>query len=828
MLNRLNFALKLLYRDWRSGEISLLVMALVIAVASMTTISLFADRLHRTMENQAAEFMAADLVITSHSDMPEAWSQKARELGLRVARTAEFASVVLNGDELLLAGIKACSSGYPLRGKLKTTIGEISDEVETNEIPSPGTTWVDNRVLERLGFSLGDRLEVGEKKLKITRVITYEPDRKGNLLNLSPRIVMNYQDLPATRVIQPGSHVHYFKLFAGDEKPLSEFRRWVKPNLNPTERIMDVHEDRPEMGTALSRAQSYLGLVSIVVVLIAGVAIAMATRRYSERHFNVTAMLRCLGLKQNAILALYMTQLTVIGVVSSLIGYGIGWLGQEVLIYLLQDFLPKNLSAPSWYALIVGIASGLVILAGFALPPILRLRQVSALRVFRRDLIPLTSSGLLVYGLALSALLILMWRYTEDLWMTFYVVAIGIGSMLVLGGLTLVLLKFCRYLMKYAGLGWRFGLQNLSKNPRTSISQILAFCITLTAMAVIILVRTDLIETWKTQLPDKTPNHFVLNIFEKDVDQFKSFAQQEKIQSSVFYPIVRGRLVRINGVDINLIVEPGSYGERVTNRVLSLTRIASVPDHNKIVQGTWMGLGDSIQVSVEQKLAENLGIKPGDRLTYGVGSQQFTASVSSIRSVQWDAMKPTFYMIFSPSSLDGYPRTYLTSFFLPAENKLALNRMIKQFPGVTILEVDLILKQFRTIISQVSTSVEFVLVFAVFAGFTVLFAAVHTSIDSRIFEGALLRALGANRGLLRSSRIVEFCGLGLLAGLLAAVTSELIAWALYTYTFHLEYRSNMLVWICTPIIGALSVGLAGVLSTRRVLNQSPNHVLREL
>lgn len=828
MQNRLHLAIKFLHRDWRSGELNILAAALIIAVACTTTISLFGDRLHRTMENQAAEFLAADLVVTSHSNMPGSWAQKAKLYRLDVARTAEFTSVVLNGDALLLAGIKACTSGYPLRGHLKTTTKEISDEVMTNKIPIPGTVWVDFRVLERLGFSIGDRLEVGEKPLEITRVITYEPDRKGNFLSLSPRIMMNYQDLPATGVIKPGSHVHHFYLFAGEEKQVSAYKQWVFPKMDPNQRIMDIHEERPELGTALSRAEQYLGLVSIVVVLIAGVAIAMATRRYSERHFNVTAMLRCLGLKQNDIVALYLLQLAVVGVICSCIGYGIGWFGQEVLVYLLRDFLPKQLSNPSWYALFLGISTGLITLTGFALPPILRLRRVSALKVFRRDLLPLPPSIWLVYGLAFSTLLVLMWRYTEDLKMTLYVAGIGLGALIVLGVFTLILLRLCRHFIKYVGLGWQFGLRNLSQQPQTSIGQIVAFCITLTAMVIIIMVRTDLIDTWKIQLPEKAPNHFALNVFPDSVTRFKAYLKEEDIDFSEFYAIVRGRLLKINDVDLTDIVEPGSYGERVTNRDFSMTSAEQLPEHNKIVKGVWNGFDRAMQVSVEQKLAASLGINIGDRLTFGIGSEWIVASVSSIRSVQWDAMKPTFYMMFYPGSLEGYPRTYLTSFFLPSTNKLGLNRMIKRFPAVTVLEVDFILERFRMIINQVSASVEFILVFAVLAGFTVLFAAVRSSIDTRIFEGSLLRALGASRQLLRTSRLVEFCGLGFLSGLLAAITAELITWALYSYAFQLEYHVNWLVWMITPIVGALSIGMAGYLGTRVVLNESPTKVLREL
>lgn len=828
MKNKLKLSLGFLRRDWRTGEVNLLAAALIIAVASTTTISLFADRLHRTMELRAAEFLAADLVLTSHSHMSNEWIEKARELRLDFAQTAEFASVLLNGDRLLLSGVKACTDEYPLRGSLKTTTREITDEVETREIPVPGTAWVDNRVLERLGLSIGDSVEVGETKLRITRIVTYEPDRRGNFLSISPRVLINYQDLAATRVIQPGSHVHYYYLFAGQQSPLAEFSRWVKPKLNPTERIIDVHQERPEIGSALSRAERFLGLGSIVVVVIAGVAIAMATRRYSERHFNVSAMLRCLGLKQNDILLLYLTQMIVVGVLSSLIGYVIGWGVQEALLYLLRDLLPKNLAGPGWYAVILGISTGLLILAGFALPPILRLRRVSALTVFRRDLLPLPPSVFVIYGLAFSTVFILIWRYTDDLRMTSYVVAIGSAAMLLLSGVILILLKAGRWLIPRLGLGWRFGLRNLCKNPKASISQILGFSITLTAMVLILLIRTDLIESWQTQLPDQAPNHFALNVFPSDVESFKNQLDQEAIRFSAFYPIIRGRLVAINRIDLQEIAKPGSYGERATNRTLSMTEAESVPEHNQIERGEWRAAGQSAQVSVESQLAESLGIDIGDRLTFGIGSEWFTVPVTSIRKVQWDAMKPTFYMMFSPGTLEGYPRTYLTSFFLASENRLALNRLVKRFPAVAILEVDMIIGQFKAIIEQVSISVEFILAFAVLAGFTVLFAAVRSSIDERIFEGALLRTLGANRALLRTSRIVEFCGMGFLAGLLAATTAELLTWVLYTRTFDMAYGFTPWVWLITPVIGAISIGSAGYLSTRVVLNNSPMTVFREL
>lgn len=827
-MNNVKLASKFLYRDWRSGELSLLVIALIIAVASTTTISLFGDRLQRTMEVRASEFLGADLVLSSHSDMPIAWLERAKTLGLQVARTAEFSSVVLNGEELLLSGIKACTSGYPLRGDLKTTTGDLLKEVVTKSIPTPGNAWVDARVINRLGLAIGDELEVGEKPLQISRIITHEPDRKGNFLSLAPRIMINYEDLAATNVIQPGSHIHYYLLFAGVQKSLAEFGAWVRPQLNPSQRILDVNQERPDVGNTLSRAEQYLGLASIIVVLIAGVAIAMATQRYTQRHFNVTAMLRCLGLIQKDIVQLYLIQILIIGVIASFIGYLIGWSVQELMLYVLRDLLPIDLVSPSWYALLLGVASGLIILGGFALPPLLRLRRVSALKIFRRDLMPLPPSVFVVYGFAISSLVILLWRYTNNFKMTAYIVLIGFGSLLVLAFIMFAVLMLCRYLSQHSKLGLRFGLLNLSRSPKTTIGQILAFCITLTAMILIVLVRTDLIESWQTQIPDQAPNNFALNIFPNEVNEIKRQFEQEGIKHTVLYPIVRGRLVEINDIGLDEVAEPGSYGERATNRDLSMTYTDDVPIHNRIEKGKWRDNRIIEQVSVEERLAESLGIDVGDQLTFSIGSERFTVPVTSIRSVQWDAMKPTFYMMFSPQSLTAYPRTFLTSFYVPADNKLAINRLIKRFPSVTILEIDMIIAQFKRIIKQVTIAIEFILVFALLAGFAVLFAAVRATIDNRIFEGALLRTLGANRALLRTSRVVEFCGMGFFAGLLSAITAELIAWWLYSQAFNFQYAMSLWIWIVTPLVGALIIGFAGYLGTRIVLQRGPVTVLRQL
>ena len=826
-MNRFSLAIRLLFRDGRSGELTLLVLALIIAVTSSTAISLFADRLHRTMSSQAADFLAADLVITSSEKIPVTWLEEATKHNLNQARTAEFSTVLMENDELLLAGIKAVSHKYPLRGKLKTSQQDLSIETTRQQGPKLGETWIEKRILGKLKLKIGDKLIVGEKKLTITELITYEPDKRGDLYSLSPRVMMNDADLEATQVLKPGSHVHYFFQFTGTTESVAAFRQWVKPQLNPSQRLMDIHEDRPELGSALSRAERYLGLSSIVVIIIAGVAIAMTSRRYSERHFNSAAIMRCLGSKQSEILRLYFYQFLVLGLLASAIGCLFGWFAQEMLFHLLADLFPIKIVAPSLIAIVLGFLTGLAILFGFALPPLLRLKKVSPLRVLRRDLDPLPSSAWLVYTLAISLVAILIWRYTQDIKMTATLIGGGLLTILIAGALIYLILIQSRKLLPKMNLSWRFGLQGLLRTPKTTVYQILAFSITLLAMILSFTVRNNLLDDWQKQLPDNAPNHFVLNVFPQQVDSFKQHLQQKNNTETHFYPVVRGRLVKINNIAVQQIVSKDSQGERATHRDLSLTWTQQLPEDNKTVIGQWP-VAEKGKVSIEQKLAKSLQVKLGDKLTFTLGSQQIHAQVSHIRSVRWDTMKPNFYMVFSPETLTGFATTYITSFYLAEDNKSLLNQLVKNFPAITILEVDTLLKQFKSILTQLTAAINYLLYFALLAGFTVLFAAVYSTLDNRIQEGALMRTLGANRALLRKAHIIEFSLLGLISGIIAVLLAELLVYALYTYVFHLTYQINWLIWLGVPFISTFCVALVGYWGVRGVVDQSPMQVLREI
>ncbi|MGB4498337.1 MAG: FtsX-like permease family protein [Methylococcaceae bacterium] len=820
-------AWRLLLRDTRYGELSILCFALIIAVSCSTAVNLFSDRMQRTMNAQAAEFLAADLVISSSDDISQSWLEEAEKLQLKQAKTIEFPSALMENDELLLGSVKAVSSLYPLRGQLKISDGS-ENEITISQAPAEGEVWVEKRILPALKLNLGDELNIGEKALKISKILTYEPDRQGDFYSMSARVMMNERDLAQANVIQAGSRLHYSFQFSGDEKALKTFHDFVTPQLNASQRLIDIHQNRPEIGEALRRAESYLCLLSILVVLISGVAIAIATRRYTERHFNTVAVLRCLGYRQNQVMTLFVLQFLILGLFTSALGCGIGVIAQQGLFYLLKSFLPVTIATPSIFSLLLGFLMGLTILFGFALPPLLQMRKVSILRVFQHQLETATPSAWLVYGIALSLTSFFVWSYTDNLKMTAIIIGGGLVTLLIFSLLLTHFLRYTKRLLPKISLNWRFGVEALLRNPKISTVQILAFSVTLVAMILSYSVRTDLLKDWQLQLPANAPNHFAINIFPEQFEKISSEFKQQNIHSSGIYPVISGRLIAINDVAVQKIVSKETQGDRAIRRDLSLTWSKTLLEDNQIIAGEWWSETPvKNQVSIEEKLAKSLGVKLGDKLTFMISNQQVIADVTSIRRLRWDTMKPNFYMIFSPTTLDNYPQTFLTSFFLPKEQKNILNQLVKTYPNVTVLEVDFVLTQLKTIFTQLTSAINYILYFALFSGLTVLFAVIHASLDERIYESALMRVLGANRALLRRTHLLEFALLGFLAGLLATLISQVFLFALYHFALNLTYAPNLALCILIPFGSAFLVSLAGFSCVINVANKPLIKILKE-
>ncbi|WP_434672477.1 ABC transporter permease [Pseudomonas sp. R1-15] len=828
LLRLFSLALRQLLRDARAGELRVLFFALLVAVAASTAIGYFGARLNGAMMMRATEFLGADLLLEGSSPARPEQIRSGTELGLEHARVVEFSSVVATDNGIQLSSVKAADDIYPLRGELKSAPAPFAPE-ETGGRPAPGEAWVEARLLTALDLKIGDSIDVGNKTVRLSRVLTYEPDRAGNFYSLTPRVMINLKDLDATGVVQPGSRVSYRDLWRGPASALQTYRDLVKPGLEPNQRLQDARDGNRQIGGALGKAERYLNMASLVAVLLSGVAVALSANRFATRRFDASALLRCLGLSRRETMVLFSLQLAVLGLLASISGALLGWVAQLGLFALLHDLLPTTVPPGGLLPAIAGIGTGLVALAGFALPPLAALGRVPPLRVLRRDMLPIPSSSWVVYGAALGALGLIMWRLSLDLVLTFALLGGGVVAALVLGGLLLLVLQSLRRMLARASLPWRLGLGQLLRHPLAAAGQALAFGLILLSMALIALLRGELLDTWQNQLPKNAPNYFALNILPNDKQAFTDKLMALSAQSAPLYPVVPGRLISINGEPAKEFVTKDSAGDRALQRDLSLTWAAELPAGNVVTAGNWWPQqppDDIPGVSVEGKVAENLKIKLGDRLVFNVGGLNREAKVTSLREINWDNFQPNFFMIFQPGTLKDLPATYLTSFYLAPGHDQQIVDLSRAFPAVTILQVEALLEQLRSILAQVTLAVEYVLLFVLAAGMAVLFSGLQATLDERIRQGALLRALGAERLLLTKARRIEFGLLGAVSGLLAALGSELVSLVLYRYAFDLPWHPHP--WLLVlPLVGALLIGAAGVFGTRRALNASPLTVLRE-
>lgn len=823
-----SLAARQLLRDARAGELRVLFFALLVAVAASSAIGYFSARLNDAMLLRASEFLAADLRLSGSSPASQEQIDAGLKLGLDHAQAVEFSSVVAAADGIQLASVKAVDSLYPLRGELKSAAQPYASE-EVGVGPRPGEVWAEARLMVALNLKIGDELEIGARTLRLSRVLTYDPDTAGDFYSLTPRVLMHLDDLAATEVVQPGSRVHFRELWRGDTDALAAYRQAVEAGLEPNQRLEDARDGNRQVGGALGRAERYLNLASLAAVLLAGVAVALSAARFAARRFDASALLRCLGLSRREALTLFGLQLAMLGLIASVLGALLGWSGQHVLFHLLRGLIPDDLPPADLWPAVAGMATGLVALAGFALPPLAALGRVPPLRVLRRDMLPVPASSWLVYGAALIALGMIMWRLSLDLKLTLALLGGGLLAALLLGGLLLLILQSLRRLLQRAALPWRLGLGQLLRHPLAAAGQSLAFGLILLAMALIALLRGELLDTWQDQLPEDAPNHFALNVLPAERDAFAARLAELSPHPAPLYPVVPGRLIMINDEPVRQLVSKESRGERAIQRDLSLTWAEQLPSDNLITAGSWWDATRPRElpgVSVEAKLAESLQLKLGDRLRFNVGGIEREAQVTSLRQVDWDTFQPNFYMIFEPQTLQDLPATYLTSFYLPPGQDAELIKLSRAFPSVTLLQVDALLAQLRSILAQVTLAIEYVLLFVLAAGITVLLAGLQATLDERIRQGALLRALGAERRLLISARRAEFGLLGAAAGLLAALGCELVSFLLYRYAFDMSWQPHP--WLLLlPVIGALLIGLAGVLGTRRALSARPLSVLRE-
>ncbi len=824
-------AARMLAREWRGGELGVLVAALVLAVAVVSGISAFTTRLQTALEQESHRFLAADRVVRSGSEMPAEWLGEAGRLGLRSARILTFPSMVYAGDdEMVLASVKAVSPGYPLRGELRYSEAAFGTVLTASSGPEPGTVWLDSRLFPLLDVDIGDRVAVGEAEFTVVAAARTEPDQGGSFLGLGPRVLMHYDDIAATAVVQPGSRVEYRQLYASDSGALLDsFVAWLRPQLVAGQRLLDVREGQPGLGNALGRAESFLLLAGSLGVVLAGVAIALAARRFSERHNDYVAIMKSLGATSADITRLYASSLLLLGLVATLVGCGLGWSLQQSFFNLFGDQLPVQPGPAGVRPYSIGAATALVCLLCFAWPPLRRLSLASPLRVLRRDM-PLEQRQTLVdYAIGLAAVSGLMWWYSGDWRLTAAVLA-GLAATVVLGLLLArTLLRGGRLVGMSAGSIWRLAFAGLQRRGNANALQVVIFAMAIMLLLVLLLVRTSLINAWQSQLPENTPNHFALNIAPGEVQGVEQMLRAQEVPGAALSPMIRGRILTVNGEDLprRSEAEEGEEGRR--QREANFTWSDELPAGNSLVQGEWWApQSDAAEVSLERDFAERFGVGLGDRIGFQVGSEPFTATVSSIRELDWQSFNPNFWLVFPPRLLAPYPATFMTSFYLEPEEKPFLNRFIRSFPTVTIIEMDVVVAQVRGIISQVSAAVELVLVVIMAAGALVLVAGVQASVDARMHESSILRALGARRRLILGGLLIEFAAMGLFAGLLATIAAELSVFILQAQVMGMQYTPSPWVWPVGVVVGTVLIAGLGVFSCRKVVSSPPLAVLREL
>ena len=820
---------RMLWRDWRGGELTILAIALIIAVTSITAVGFFTDRIERGLKMQSAELIAGDLVISSSRADVNDYITDARANDFLVATTQQFRSVVFADERFQLAEVKAVSEGYPLRGVLRVSDTAFGQDEATTGIPAAGELWVEARLLQLLDLAIGDRLKLGELSFTVRKIIRYEPDRAGDLFSVAPRVMMNIADLDATGLISTGALVSYRVLIAGDSSRINDYRNAIKNRLQAGEQILGVEEGRPELNTALKSARQFLGLAALISVLLAGVAVATVANRFSTRHLNTSAMMRCLGTSQRTIIRLFTLEMLWLSLLASTVGCLLGALTQVVITELLDKLVLTQLPPPSFKALILGYATGIVMLIGFALPPLLSLHRVPPLHVLRKDVAKRPVSVWTVYLAVVFCMSLLLYWQIGDLKLVAIVIGGIIATLVTLAAAAFLLILLLNRLRARVGVAWRFGLANISRRPASSVIQIVAFGLGIMVLLLLSTVRSDLLDDWQRSLPNDAPNYFVINVQSDQVDAITDYFTSIGVNNTRLYPMVRARLIEVNGLKVDSSDYQGERAKRFVTREFNLSWAEHMQQDNEIVAGSWWSREDHGRplLSLEAGLAETLNLQLNDVVSFDINGSKIDLTISNLRSVDWDTFNVNFFTVLPPGVLEDRPASWVTSVYLNAEQRQQLGKLVREFSNVTLIDIETIMQRVRGIIDRVSLAVEFVFLFTLLAGLAVLYAAIQSNQDERRFESAVLRTLGASRKTLMLGLFAEFSLLGALSGLLAGLAATSLAWLLAVFVFRFDYAFDITVAITGFVSGILIVVSAGILGTRRVLSTPPVQTLRQ-
>ena len=833
-LSFLRLGWRTLLRDLRAGELRLLMVAVTLAVAALTSVGFFADRLQGGLQRDALQLLGGDVVVASDNPTPQAFVDKAQALGLQTVGTMGFptmgrASDAQGGASKLVA-LKSVAAGYPLRGTLKVADAPGAAEQATRDIPAPGEVWVDAPLLDALGLAMGDQLLLGDAQLRIARIIVIEPDRGAGFMSFAPRVMLNAADVPATGLVQPASRITYRFAVAGQPAAVKAFSEWAaeevkKPDVRAV-RVESLESGRPEMRQTLDRAQKFLSLVALLAALLSAVAVALAARGFAADHLDASAMLRVLGQSQRTIAGAYTTEFALIGVFASALGVAVGYLVHNVFVLLLSGLVESALPAPSLWPVAFGLGMGLTLLLAFGLPPVLQLAQVPPLRVIRRDVGGLKPASLAVLCVGVAGFAALLLAVSSDLKLGLIAVGGFAGAVALFAGLSWVAVKLLRKSVnETTAPRWLvLATRQISARPAYAVVQVSSLAVGLLALVLLVLLRTDLISSWRQATPPDAPNRFVINVMPEQADDFQKNLQTNGVAKYDWYPMIRGRLLAVNGQPVG----PDNYTEdrakRLVDREFNLSTAVQQPPHNQIVAGRWTE-NEAGAVSVEEGIAETLGLKLGDRLLFDIGGVQNEARITSLRKVDWGSMRANFFVMYPVQQLEGVAITYLAAYRAPEVQGFD-NALVRQFPNITNVDMASTINQVQRVLDQVIRAVEFLFAFTLAAGLVVLFAAVTATREERAREFAIMRAVGARASLLRQVQRAELVGVGLLAGFLASAVAVGVGWGLARYVFDFAWTASPWVPLGGALAGAVLALMAGWWGLREVLRRPVVETLR--
>ncbi len=823
------FALRMLSREWRSGELGVLLLALIVAVGALSGVGFLVSRVRAAVTLQASAVLAADVRLESPRPIAAADFAAAARHGLRSARAIGMLSVVFHGRRSELTGLYAVTAGYPLRGRVLVAGAPFAPGRPAEGIPPPGVVWPDSRLLAALGAHVGSRLAIGAATFTVGRVLISRPDQGGTFTGLVPSVLMNAADVPRTQLVQPGSRVRYSALFAGPRGHVRAFRAWLRAHRGADQRLRTVADASRQIHTALERANRFLNLAGLAAVLLCAAAVAMAARRYVGRHLDTIALLKTLGAERRAIVGLTLAQLTALALVGAGLGCALGYLTQLWLAQALRGLLAvRELPSPGLAPAGIGLLTALALLAGFALPPLLQLTRTPAMRVLRRDVAAARPAALLALGPAAAVIVLLIY------WMIgggkpFVRLSLGLGVFVaILAGAGLVLVTLTSRLRARVGIAWRYGIANLSRRRLESVVQIVAFGTGIMALLLLGIIRTDLTSGWRNSLPRDLPNYFFINIPPASRGAFDAFLRARGAHPARMLPLLRGRLTRIGGRALGTIHFSDPRGKRFATREQNLTWATSPGSGNRVVAGRWWSPAEYGKplVSVSTEFMHWLGLRLGERLTFNIAGKRLTVRIASVRKVRWESFKPNFFLVFAPGLLEKETGTYITSAYLTAPQARSLVQLAHRFPSVSIFDIDDLLHDVRGMLDKAILAVQSVFVFTLAAGLAVLLAAARSSREERRYESALLRTLGASRATVTEGVLAEFAALGALSGLIAAGGASAAAWYLTRHVLNLPYAFNLSACLVGIAGGTLAVTVSGWLATRSVLNHPPVVTLR--